>query len=142
MKGTKPHLRIEREALEDMPPPDWFTADAAAEWSRIVPILAQRKILTTADLGNLENYCMSIGMARQMEREIQKYGAVQMVFALDKEGNSRCIGAKKNPAVAIQKDAVNTARLLAAELGATPVSRSRPTVSDDEDEDDLFNWAS
>ncbi len=45
---------------------------------------------------------------------------------------------KRNPAVGIQSDAMTRARLLAAELGLTPVSRSRPANPDDEeDEDDL-----
>lgn len=138
MRGVKPHIRIERDGLENAPPPDWLSADAKAEWERIVPILAQRKILTTADLGSVENYCMAIGLAREMEREIQKLGAVQKVYALDKEGISRLIGIRKNPAVSVQSDAMTRARLLAAELGCTPVSRSRPTVENDDEQDDLF----
>lgn len=141
MRGTKPHLRIEKEPLADRPPPDWFTADAKAEWERIVPILCERKILTEADLGSLENYCMAQGVVREMEREIQKLGAIQKVYKLDKEGNSFLVSIRKNPAVAIQADAVGRARLLAAELGATPVSRSRPTVSGGDDDDGLFDWA-
>jgi P27 family predicted phage terminase small subunit len=44
---------------------------------------------------------------------------------------------KRNPAVGIQSDAMTRARLLAAELGLTPVSRSRPAIRDDADDDDL-----
>ncbi len=142
MRGTKPHIKIERDGLENAPAPAWLAKDARDEWDRIVPILAQRKILTTADLGSVENYCMAIGMAREMEQKIQKLGAVQEVYAMDKEGNSRLIGIKKNPAVSIQSDAVTRARLLAAELGCTPVSRSRPTVDGDDGDDDLFGWSS
>ncbi|WP_329608579.1 phage terminase small subunit P27 family [Paragemmobacter aquarius] len=106
----------------------------------MVPILARRKILTTADLGSLENYCMAVGQAREMERQIQKLGAVMMVYAIDKEGESRVIGLRKNPAVSVQSDAITRARLLAAELGCTPVSRSRPTVDEDDEDDGLFGW--
>lgn len=142
MRGTKPHIRVEREAIEDMPPPDWLSEDAKAEWRRIVPILGQRKILTGADLGSVENYCMAIGLAREMERVIQKEGPVQKIYAVNKDGEERLVRLAKNPAVAIQSDAMTRARLLAAELGCTPVSRSRPTIDDnDGDGDELFGWA-
>jgi P27 family predicted phage terminase small subunit len=140
MKGTKPHIRVERDGLGEMPPPDWMTDDAKAEWRRVVPLLAERRILTVADLGGLENYCMAIGMARDMEREIQRLGAIQKVYKIDKDGNSLLVSCRKNPAVAVQADSVNRARLLAAELGLTPVSRSRPTVEDDSEEDELWDW--
>ena len=142
MKGTKPHIRIERDVLPDMPPPEWMGEDAKAEWNRVYPLLVERKILTAADLGNLENYCEAMGMAREMGREVQKQGAVQKIYSLDKEGNSVLVKVQKNPAVQVQKDAVNTARLLSSELGLTPVSRSRPTVADEDgEEDDLFSFA-
>lgn len=142
MRGVKPHIKIERDALEDMPPPAWLSDDAKIEWQRILPILAQRRILTEADLGTFENYCMAMGQVREMEREIQKVGAVQKVYKIDKEGNPHLINIRRNPAVSIQSDAMTRARLLASELGCTPVSRSRPTVEDNEGDDDLFGWGS
>lgn len=129
MRGTKPNLREDRDALRgDMPPPEWLSDDAKAEWSRVVPILVERRILTEADLGSLENYCVSIGTVRQCERDIREFG---LVMRTEK-------GVKKNPAVAIQSDAMTRARLLGAELGLTPVSRSRPSVREDAAEDDLL----
>lgn len=139
MRGTKPHIKIERDALEELPAPDWLAEEARAEWARILPILAKRRILTEADLGTFENYCMAMGTVREMEREIQKLGHVQKVYKLDKEGNSLLIGIRKNPAVSIQSDAMTRARLLAAELGCTPVSRSRPSVDDNDGDDDLWS---
>lgn len=140
MRGRKPHLEIVRGAIEDLPAPDFMTEDAKAEWNRIVPILGRRKILTEADLGGLENYCMAIGLVREMEREIQKLGAIQKVYKVDKDGNSLLVSCRKNPAISIQSDAMTRARLLGAELGATPVSRSRPEVDDDDDDGGLFDW--
>ncbi|KAF0172876.1 MAG: P27 family phage terminase small subunit [Rhodobacteraceae bacterium] len=140
MKGTKPHIKLERDVLPDMAAPDFMGPDAAAEWDRVYPLLVERKILTRADLGILENYCEAIGLAREMGREIRKLGAVQLIYALDKECNSRVISSRKNPACSVQADATNRARLMASELGLTPVSRSRPTVSNEDDQDDLFNF--
>lgn len=148
MKGAKPHIRIERDVLTDTPAPAWFSLAAREEWERVVPLLVERKILTRADLGILENYCMSIGQARDMERELQRSGPLIKLYALDKngvavlDGDGKPVLAKisKNPAVQIQKDAMNSARLLGAELGVSPVSRSRPTVGGDDDQDGLFDW--
>lgn len=139
MRGVKPHIKIEREALEDMPPPDWLSEEAKAEWLRILPILAKRRIMTEADLGTFENYCIAIGTVREMEREIQKLGHIQTVYKVDKDGVARVISSRRNPAVSVQSDAMTRSRLLAAEIGCTPVSRSRPTVDDNDGEDDLFS---
>lgn len=141
MRGTKPHIRIERDALGNMPPPDWLTADAQAVWRQVVPLLAERRILTEADLGSVENYCLAMGQVREMQRKIDKLGHVLEIYQIDKDGQARIVRVSKNPAVAIQSDAMTRARLLAAELGATPVSRSRPTIEDGDGDDDLFGWA-
>ena len=127
MKGTKPALRTDPEAITDLAPPFWLSVDAAAEWSRVMPILAERRILTAADLGSLENYCIAIGTVREMERHLQEHGHVLTIDG----------AMKRNPAVGIQSDAMTRSRLLAAELGLTPVSRSRPAIRDDEDDDEL-----
>lgn len=140
MKGRKPHVRVEREELPDRPAPIWLSAAAREEWARIVPILAQRRVLTEADVGILENYCSAIGTVREMEAEIQKTGAIQKVFKLDKDGTAVLVSCRKNPAVSIRSDAMTQARLMAAELGATPVSRSRPSVEDNGGDADLFEW--
>ncbi|WP_127113059.1 phage terminase small subunit P27 family [Shimia sediminis] len=129
MRGTKPHLKEDPEAITDLGPPAWLSDEAADEWNRVMPILAERKILTVADLGSLENYCIATGMVREAETHIQVYGAV-----LDVDGVF-----KRNPSVGIQSDAMTRARLLAAELGLTPVSRSRPTIRDDDDDDSLVD---
>ena len=126
MKGTKPHLRTDPEALGDMPAPSWLSADGRDEWARVMPILTERRILTDADLGSLENYCIAIGQVREMERHLQEHGHV-----IDVEG-----ALKRNPAVGIQSDAMTRSRLLAAELGLTPVSRSRPAIRDEDEDDD------
>lgn len=128
MRGTKPHLVVSNDAVTKVPaPPSWLSLDAKKEWRRVLPILAQRRILTTADLGSLENYCVAIGTVREMERQLQRDGHVIYVDGV----------LKRHPGVGIQSDAMTRARLLAAELGLTPVSRSRPAIREDGDDDDL-----
>lgn len=127
MRGTKPMLVVDTGAvLKDIKAPSWMSKDAKAEWRRVFPILRKRRILTTADLGSLENYCLALGTVREMERTLQVEGHV---FT----GES---GPKRHPAVAIQSDAMTRALRLASELGLTPVSRSRPAVRKDDDNDD------
>ena len=127
MKGTKPHMKPDPDPTGNVPAPAWLSGHARAEWDRVMPILTERRILTDADLGGLENYCIAIGTVREMERHLQTHGHI-----LDGDA-----GMKRNPAVGIQSDAMTRARLLAAELGLTPVSRSRPAIRDEEDDDDL-----
>lgn len=121
MKGTKPTLRQDAAPLGVLPAPEWLPVSAAVEWTRVMPILAERRILTEGDLGGLENYCLCIGRVRQFEDEIQSTGDTELVLKLFRA----------------QDKAMASARLLAAELGLTPVSRSRPAIRDDGDDDDL-----
>ena len=140
MRGTKPTLVVDNsDAVKKAPSaPSWLSADAKAEWRRVLPILVERKILTTADLGSLENYCVAIGQVREMERHLQEHGHVFEAFKVTEAGTVS-LGMKRNPAVGIQSDAMTRARLLAAELGLTPVSRSRPSVRQGGDGDDEPN---
>lgn len=139
MRGAKPRLVIDNGAVKALSKaPAWLSKDAAAEWRRVVPILVERRILTRADLASLENYCAAIGQVREMERHIREHGAIVEAFR-EVDGRSISLGLKRNPAVGIQADAMTRARLLAAELGLTPVSRSRPSIRDDGDDDSLLD---
>ena len=128
MRGRKPGTIVQDgDAVSDVPrAPAWLSREAKAEWRRIMPLLVERRILTDADLGSVENYCVATGQVREMQRTIDAEGHV---VSTDR-------GPRAHPAVKIQSDAMTRARLLAAELGLTPVSRSRPSVRDDGDSAD------
>jgi len=126
MRGVKPHLVVDNEvgAIQAEPePPDWFSVSAADEWRRVIPHLVAKRRLNDGDLGSLESYCLAMGQVRDMQKLIATEGAVI---------NDPKRGPRKHPAVAIQADASTRARLLANELGLTPVSRSRPSIRDDD----------
>ena len=125
MKGTKPQLIEAPEAIAatDTAAPDWLAEDARAEWARVMPVLTDRKILTDADLGSLESYCICIGRVRQMEAAIQIEAEPEMMLKL----------------IRVQDKAMASARQLAAEMGLTPVSRSRPAIREDGDQDGTAN---
>jgi P27 family predicted phage terminase small subunit len=128
MRGRKPeNIQGANEAVRVVPrAPTWLSKDAQSEWRRIMPILVKRRILTDADLGSVENYCIAIGSVREAQRLIDAQG-------LTIQTNN---GLRAHPAIKIQADAMTRARLLAAELGLTPVSRSRPSIRESEDDDD------
>jgi P27 family predicted phage terminase small subunit len=120
MRGTKPRLVVNNDAVTRAPPaPSWLSREAKAEWRRVMPGLTKRRILTTADLGTLENYCVANGLVRQIERRIQEIGGIDMQLAR------------------LQIHVMATARQHAAELGLTPVSRSRPTIREDGDDNNI-----
>jgi len=122
MRGRKPEISTDAEALRKVPaPPSWMAKDAKTEWRRIMPELVRRRILTDADMGAVEAYCTATARIREAERTIAKEGLIS--------------GNRKHPAVAIQNDAMTTARQLAAELGLTPVSRSRPVMREGAEDD-------
>lgn len=122
MKGTKPKLRQEfvQDIAQITAAPDWLSEGARKEWDRVMPILTERRILTDADLGGLENYCICIGRVRETEALIQSEADGEMQLKL----------------IRVQDKAMASARQLAAELGLTPVSRSRPAIRDEDDGDD------
>jgi P27 family predicted phage terminase small subunit len=117
MRGRKPELATDPSAVDAVtPPPAWLSKHAKGEWRRVMPELIKRRILTQADLGSLESYCVATGRVRDLEK-LLRAGIDPKLFRM-------------------QDQAIKTARQLAAELGLTPVSRSRPSIRD-EDENDL-----
>lgn len=121
MKGRKPAVIVASSSPVDRVPsaPSWLSADAKKEWRRIMPLLVERRILTDADMGGVENYCVACGYVREIETARRKSGGVidPKLFRM-------------------QNQAIQTAKQLAAELGLTPVSRSRPSIREDSDDDD------
>jgi P27 family predicted phage terminase small subunit len=119
-KGVKPSTVVSGAlpVRETPRPPSILAKDAKAEWRRVVPSLVERRVLDTADLGNLENYCISMGRVREIERTMRATGYDPV---LDRA----------------QQKAMQTARQLAALFGLTPVDRSRPTIQVSNDDGEL-----
>ncbi|QFS82346.1 P27 family phage terminase small subunit [Roseivivax sp. THAF197b] len=120
LRGVKPPLSADKDALTKAPPvPKHLSKHAAAEWKRIMPQLIARRVLTKADLGGVENYCVMAGTVRQIADDQAAAGGV---IDLKMMGLSiRC---------------AQTARQLAAEYGLSPTSRARIGATQAEDDDD------
>lgn len=118
LRGVKPVLSPDREPLTRAPAaPKWMTADARAEWKRIMPRLIADRIITKADLTGVENYCVATGRIREIERLFAADGLDKTLFGM-------------------QNRAMQTARQLAAEYGLSPVSRTRVGSAGTDDDDD------
>lgn len=124
MRGRKPAAIVAGSSpIADVPKaPAWLSKDARAVWKQVAAILVERKVLTDADLGTLESYCTATGTVRECQRTINEEGLT--------------LGGKRHPLLTTQNAAMQTARLCAAELGLTPVSRSRPSVRQTEASDE------
>lgn len=119
-RGVKPAPAKDAEALSKAPPvPSYLSAQAKAEWKRVMPQLITRRIITRADLAGIENYCIAAGAVRQIAELINAMPVPDLKLA------------------GLQIRYAQTARQLAAEYGLTPTSRARiGGGADDDDEDD------
>lgn len=140
MKGRKPDVRVARDALSDAPPPEWLSDYAKAYWVEVVRDLSGRKILTNDNLPSVSNYCLALAAVREASDDIRENGRIIDLMAEAKDGTLYRKGRVPNPAVKQMNDASSLALRLAAELGATPISRSRPSLPDDDGQDDLFDF--
>jgi P27 family predicted phage terminase small subunit len=131
MKGAKPRtpLRViagsgKRRSAYSCPA--WLPPEAKAGWQRAVQDLSSRGLMLDGSLASLEHYCLCIAQIRQCQRILA--GAP----IADVEG--------VHPAYTAQQKAIQSARLLAVELGLSVVSRARSFQGKSADErewDDL-----
>lgn len=118
-RGVKPAPSQDAEALTKAPPvPSYLSAQAKAEWRRIMPQLIARRIITRADLAGIENYCTAAGAVRQIAEIINAMPVPDLKLA------------------GLQIRYAQTARQLAAEYGLTPTSRARMGAGGSGDDDD------
>lgn len=107
-------------------PPTYLSKEAKAEWRKVAPILIlERKVLTVADMATLASYCIAAGMVIQLDREIQLNGTV-------------LANGKRNPASTALIQTMQMQLRAAGELGLTPASRSRASLSDAAADDEDF----
>lgn len=123
MRGVKPNLKTVAAVVLRVPaPPSHLSAVAKAEWKRVVPDLISRGLFTDPPM--VENYCAAVAGAREAQKALK--GKVML-------------NGKAHPAVRMHQQYLEIARRHAAELGLTPVARSRrgiappPSTKDDDD---------
>jgi P27 family predicted phage terminase small subunit len=133
MRGRKPSEIVPGSSpVRDVPRvPVWLSKEAKTTWRSAARIMTERGTLTEGDLPTLEAYCEAVALVRQTTR--------QLAGTLTYETAGGLI--KKHPAVSILDAAIKSVRQLAAELGLTPIARSRAAITsargDLEEADDL-----
>jgi P27 family predicted phage terminase small subunit len=113
-KGRKPELSLVAQIADRRgrcPCPSWLPPEAKAEWNRAVEDLSSRGLLFSGALASLEHYVLQIAQIR----ECQKILAEAPLATAD----------GVHPAYTAQQKAIQSARLLAVELGLSVVSRAR-----------------
>lgn len=124
-RGVKPAIRPtdSSDVVKIGNPPSLLGKEAKREWRRVAPILDARNVITQGDLTTLENYCIAVHTMREGHRILCRDGLVT------KDG-------KKHPAINTMNQAQLIALRTAAELGLTPVSRSRAAIIEGADDAD------
>ena len=101
--------------------PMWLTAEAKKEWKRVTPLLSGAGLLTELERALLTSYCEAWATYMQACKDVATFGVVLV---------SKNTGqAYQGPWVNVRAMAEKQMRACAAELGMTPSSRSRITVT-------------
>lgn len=99
-------------AFKRVPPsaPDWLSAEARAEWDRVMPELSRLDLVKESDRAALAAYCEAWSVFREATETVQREG-------LTIEAKQ---GTLAHPAVAIARNAGREVRSWAAHFGLTP----------------------
>ena len=113
--------RPEAAAVEQGAPrmPVKLSAEAKAEWRRVVPVLAKIGILATVDRQVLIRYCEAWSEWLELAELIGKSGKLL---------RGRDGGLVRNPAWLLRRDVARDLDTLAAQLGVTPTARLRNNI--------------
>lgn len=95
-----------------LPPvkPAWLSAEAAAEWDRVLPELARLQLVKQEDAAALASYCEAWATFVEATQTVQRDG-----LTIDAKQ-----GMLAHPAVAIARNAGRELRAWAAHFGLTP----------------------
>jgi P27 family predicted phage terminase small subunit len=104
--------------------PRWLSAEARAEWVRVVGTLRKRGVLSKADTVTLEVLCNATVRYRAAQRSIDTEGVMVDTTVLDSHGVASVV-RKLNPALKIVESCQRTLMAFAREMGSTPRSRDQ-----------------
>lgn len=114
---------VEQEAViqgdVDITPPPEFEGVELLVWQECTKVLTDARILTSADLLQLKNYCQQWAIIEAAAQEIRDHGVL-----IDNGSGSKV----KNPALTAHKEASTAMRSLSATLGLDPGARARINV--------------
>lgn len=107
-------------------PPTWLTAEAKAEWRRVVPGLTRLELLKEEDRAALAAYCTTWAEFYEATKMLKEHGRLTIEAAQ---------GTIPHPAVAIRRNAGRELRAWAAQFGLTPSAESNLALKNPADPD-------
>ncbi|MBN2019303.1 MAG: phage terminase small subunit P27 family [Sedimentisphaerales bacterium] len=124
-------FREDRRATDEPMPaiaipsmPKFLKGEAAAEWERVAPLLAKMKCLTEWDRSLLAAYCFEWGVYVELCKKVK----LKDLTITTVSGNKIY-----NPLLASRNKALSNLKELAIQFGLSPSSRSRLSVSEEEE---------
>lgn len=125
-RGRKADLKVIEGGLTEKPAvPAHIPQEMHGEWLAVVAELTDRKVITDAMLGSVDAYVMAMFNARRAQEALDLHGVLI-------DGGKGIL--KQNPAATLLGKSNATIQRLAAELGLTPASRSRPRMRGGDDD--------
>lgn len=118
------------QSLVRVTAPEGMWPLAAEAWDEYVEELITLKILHKTDLARLRELCVQTAIGVECEASLEEFGAMmkEPITVWSKELQAEeMVGwkVKRNPAGKEAREAATASRLIAAELGLTPLSRIR-----------------
>jgi P27 family predicted phage terminase small subunit len=120
--------------------PTWLDQTAKKEFKRICKELEAVGMLTACDQGALAAYCVTYSRWVEAERQVSLHGITISEPITNKA--SEVIGQKvrRNPANIVASDCLRTLARYGSEFGFSPASRSRLSVTPNEQVDPLEDF--
>ena len=119
--GRRPLPKGDLEPKRGVPePPEWLSDVALEHWRTLAPELDAAGVLTIADGHALALLCEAFSEWRAAREAIERHG--ETLTRTTAAGNSTVMA---RPEVAMRSDAWSRMKLMLAEFGMTPGSRSR-----------------
>jgi P27 family predicted phage terminase small subunit len=116
-KRPRHQPRIALDAVPTLAVPPDLTAAEASFWTYYAAILAAVKVLTMADRDTLSNHCIALAQVAEIRAEQGRPGYQRVIQS--------GVKTTTNPLDVQLRSWLLLARQSAAELGLTPVSRTR-----------------
>jgi P27 family predicted phage terminase small subunit len=111
-------------------PPSWLSAEAKAEWNRVVPGLERLDLIKPEDRATLATYCETWSRFVTATRDIAKNGLSVENRSIRKDG-VESVWTTRNPAVGVAESAATQLRHYANDFGLTPAGERNVSKRDD-----------
>lgn len=118
-------------------PPSWLSAEAKAEWKRVVPGLQRLDLLKEEDRATLAAYCETWATYVTATRDVTRQGlTIERVTTATEAGETRVtVTTMTNPSVIVARNAGKELRAWASHYGLTPSSETALSKGGDDGEE-------